>query len=146
MSKSREFLESQIEISELYHIYGDLLSERQKRFIELYYDDNLTLSEIAEQYDISRQAVHDAIKHGREGLLRFETTLGLYEMKEQGILVETPGHWRRKAIMILDEMDSSLTGPEGDTNERLRAQIASLRVLLEHVCEALSGSGELRKV
>ena len=45
----------------LFDFYGELLTERQKEFYELYYDEDLSLSEIAENYGISRQVVRDVI-------------------------------------------------------------------------------------
>ena len=53
----------------LFDFYGDLLTERQKEFYDLYYNDDLSLAEIAENYDITRQGVRDII-------VRAERTLG----------------------------------------------------------------------
>ncbi len=58
----------------LYDFYGDLLTDRQKEFYELYYDEDLSLSEIAENYGISRQGVRDVI-------VRAETTMADVEEK-----------------------------------------------------------------
>ncbi len=55
--------------------YGALLTERQRECLDLYYNENLTLGEIAEHFHISRQAVHDAMRHGEEQLLAFEAAL-----------------------------------------------------------------------
>jgi predicted DNA-binding protein YlxM (UPF0122 family) len=52
----------------LYDFYGQLLSRRQKEVMELYHEENLTLSEIASEFDISRQGVHDALKMLRNPL------------------------------------------------------------------------------
>jgi len=48
-------------MSMLFDFYGDLLTERQKEFYDLYYNEDLSLSEIAENYGISRQGVRDVI-------------------------------------------------------------------------------------
>ncbi len=66
-------------ISELLDIYGGLLTERQKTFIQLHYNDDLSYGEIAESEDISRQAVHDTIQHGKKSLFKFEKELKLNE-------------------------------------------------------------------
>ena len=50
----------------LFDFYGELLTERQKEFYELYYDEDLSLSEIAENYGISRQGVRDVIVRAYE--------------------------------------------------------------------------------
>ena len=60
------FLENIVQKGELLDCYGALLTVRQRECLELYYNENLTLAEIAEYFHISRQAVHDAMRHGEE--------------------------------------------------------------------------------
>ena len=130
MATPQEILENQISISELFHIYGELLSNRQRNFIRLYYDDNLSLSEIAAQHEISRQAVHDAIKHGRKALTRYEETLHLRDIKKtQGTSAGNPD-WNSKLEMILEEMEKAIHEEAADIRGRLLAQIASIRDLI----------------
>ncbi len=64
-------------LSRLLEVYGSLLTERQKDFIDLHYNEDLSFGEIAESENISRQAVHDAIQHGKKALEKFEEHLGL---------------------------------------------------------------------
>ncbi len=64
-------------INILYDLYGPLLAEKQRRAIELYFLEDQSYSEIAEQEHISRQAVFDALKHGISSLESYETRLGL---------------------------------------------------------------------
>ncbi len=54
-----------------------MLTERQRLFISLHFAEDLSFGEIAAEYDISRQAVHDAVKHGTEALKDYEEKLGL---------------------------------------------------------------------
>ena len=61
----------------LYDFYGQLLSKRQKEVMELYHEENLSLSEIAAEFDISRQGVHDALKNSEKSLRGYEEKLGL---------------------------------------------------------------------
>ena len=61
----------------LYDFYGQLLSKRQKEVMELYHEENLSLSEIAAEFDISRQGVHDALKNAEKSLRGYEEKLGL---------------------------------------------------------------------
>ncbi len=68
-----------LEISVLCDIYGALLPSKQRDAIDLYYNEDLSLSEIAEQVGISRQGVRDQIKHGESQLLEFENALHLHE-------------------------------------------------------------------
>lgn len=61
----------------LYDFYGDLLTPRQKEFYDLYYNDDLSLSEIAENYDITRQGVRDIIVRAERALEDIEEKTGL---------------------------------------------------------------------
>ena len=69
------FLENIVQKGELLDCYGALLTVRQRECLELYYNENLTLAEIAEYFHISRQAVHDAMRHGEEQLENYEAAL-----------------------------------------------------------------------
>ena len=66
-----------IEITMLLDLYGEALTNKQRDYLNFYYNDDLSLSEIAEDEGISRQGVRHIIKKGEEELLRLETTLGL---------------------------------------------------------------------
>ncbi|MHB8169985.1 MAG: YlxM family DNA-binding protein [Thermincolia bacterium] len=61
----------------LYDFYGQLLTDRQRHLFELYYDHDLSLGEIAEEFQITRQAVHDVLKRAEKILEEYETKLGL---------------------------------------------------------------------
>lgn len=61
----------------LFDFYGELLTERQKEFYELYYDEDLSLSEIAENYGISRQGVRDVIVRAENYMTEIEDKTGL---------------------------------------------------------------------
>ena len=69
-------MEKKVEISVLWEIYGKLLTEKQYEFIDDYYNNDLSLSEIAENNDITRQAVRDIIKKGEKKLFEYEEKLG----------------------------------------------------------------------
>ncbi len=68
----------------LYDYYGELLNDDNRTYFEDYYFDNLSLAEIAENNDISRNAVHKHIKSTESKLMFFEEKLKLYE-KDQKI-------------------------------------------------------------
>lgn len=68
-----------MELSMLCDIYGKLLSEKQRDAVELYCNEDYSLSEIAENTGISRQGVRDQIKHAESQLISFEEALGLLE-------------------------------------------------------------------
>ncbi len=66
-----------MEIAFLFDFYGEMLTEKQRDVIELYYEDDLSLSEIAENEGITRQGVRDSIKRAETQLLEMEERLGL---------------------------------------------------------------------
>ena len=61
----------------LFDFYGELLTEKQKIMFDYYYNDDLSLSEIAENTGITRQGVRDSIKRAEEILQTYEQKLGL---------------------------------------------------------------------
>ena len=65
------------EMAVLLDFYGDLLTEKQARALQLYYNEDLSLAEIAEPLNISRQGVLDSIRRGEKQLLEFENALRL---------------------------------------------------------------------
>ncbi|MBR6796904.1 MAG: DNA-binding protein [Clostridia bacterium] len=75
--------EKRFEISVLLDIYAPLLSDRHKELLDLYYNEDLSLSEIAESAGITRQGVRDAIKHGESDLYFFEKGLRFAEKSER---------------------------------------------------------------
>ncbi|MDP3058028.1 MAG: sigma factor-like helix-turn-helix DNA-binding protein, partial [bacterium] len=61
----------------LLDFYGALLTARQRTATQMYFEENLTLSEIAEELSISRQAIHDTLRRANEALENYESKLGL---------------------------------------------------------------------
>ena len=82
-----------IQTSLLYDFYGSLLTDRQREVMELYYGENLSLSEIAAEFSISRQGVHDALKNAGRALHEYEQKLRLVDKFQQS----------REAIGDIDE-------------------------------------------
>ena len=78
-------MKERIYLNNLYDIYGELLDSKKKEYFEMYYFDNLSLGEIAELVDISRNAVHKRLKKTEEKLKYYEEVVGLYR-KEQKIM------------------------------------------------------------
>lgn len=72
-------MEKNIEISLLFDFYGQLLSQKQQQAVDLYYNDDLSLAEISEIMQITRQGVRDYIKRSEAQLFEFEEKLGLYK-------------------------------------------------------------------
>ena len=61
----------------LFDYYGDLLTEKQKEYYDLHYNNDLSLFEIAEQSGTSRQAVWDIIRRAEQSLRDYEAKTGL---------------------------------------------------------------------
>lgn len=70
-------------LSLLNDFYGSLLTTRQQEVMRLYHEENLSLSEIAEEFGISRQGVHDTLKNAEHALLEYEDKLGLVARLEE---------------------------------------------------------------
>ena len=72
-------MEKNVEIGLLCDIYGDLLTEKQQDILDLYYNNNLSLAEVAEELGITRQAVKDSIVKGERKLFRIRRKTWYYE-------------------------------------------------------------------
>ena len=68
-------MDKNVKISILSELYGKLLTEKQEQFINDYYNNDLSLSEIAENNNITRQAVRDILKKGEKKLFEYEVKL-----------------------------------------------------------------------
>lgn len=67
----------------LLDLYGEMLTEKQRDFLDLYYNEDLSLSEIAENEGITRQGVRDAIKRAEAQLYDMEARLGFAKRFEE---------------------------------------------------------------
>lgn len=79
-------MEKNVQIGILLDIYGKLLTEKQRQLLEDYYNNDLSLSEIAENENITRQAVRDNLKKGENNLFEYEEKLEI--MKKNKIKEE----------------------------------------------------------
>ncbi|MBQ9851797.1 MAG: DNA-binding protein [Ruminiclostridium sp.] len=107
----------------LYDFYGDLLTARQKEFYDLYYNDDLSLAEIAENYEITRQGVRDIIVRAEKTLEDIEEKTGLIQRF----------HQTRATVSTLRELTSQI---EAINRDRLKDGE------LEKLCTQLSEAME----
>lgn len=83
-------LEKTTRINALYDFYQDLLTPKQKNYMEMYYREDFSLGEIAEAVNVSRQAIFDNIKRTEQMLEEYENKLKLYDkfLKRQALMKE----------------------------------------------------------
>ena len=117
-------IEKMIEISMLYDFYGQLLTAKQQELLSLYHEDNYSLSEIADEYGISRQGVHDAVKKAEKALHEYENRLGLIKKFTAS----------EKAVAEIDgEIDSLMR--ENSQNRELIKRLQNIRSIIDKINE-----------
>ena len=100
-------LEKTTRMNYLYDFYQSLLTPKQSSYMSLYYLDDYSLGEIAEEYDVSRQAVYDNIKRTETMLEEYEEKLLLFhKFQERSKLIskmkELLGDERSSSIALLE--------------------------------------------
>ena len=88
-------MDRMIYLNTLYDIYKDLLTDKQREYYEAYYFDNLSLSEIADNYNVSRNAIFNQLKLIEDKLEEFEDKLRINEKQN-------------KILSILEKKDKKL--------------------------------------
>ncbi len=76
-------MQSRLYLIDLYDIYGSLLTDKQKNYFEAYYFDNLSLSEISENENITRNAIHKHIIDATTKLEYYEEKLNIYKKNKK---------------------------------------------------------------
>src|SRR5690554_6142667 len=77
-------IEKRTYLTLLFDFYSSLLTDKQRLFFDLYYNNDLSLGEIAEEYEVSRQAVYDTIKRVEILLLEYEEKLSMAKRFHNG--------------------------------------------------------------
>ena len=90
-----------LEYGLLLDVYGSLLTEKQLEMMQLYYDEDLSLSEIGEQFGISRQGVHDSIKRSEQALDEFEERLSI--LKSRKVEIDALLSIKKDALEALEQ-------------------------------------------
>ena len=76
-------MEEYVYYNELYDLYGELLTDKQRQYFEDYYFNNLSFSEMAEDYDVSRNATFKQVHIVCEKLDEYKSKLKLYEKRNE---------------------------------------------------------------
>ena len=108
-----------IRFGSLYEMYGALLTEKQQQCLELYFCEDYSLAEIAEEMKVSRQAIHDLLKRVEQTLEHYETMLGFLQRAE-------------KTRMLTEEAETVLNNAEKDNSLK---RLARVREILEELRE-----------
>lgn len=103
----------------LLDFYGELLTAKQREYFDLHFNEDLSLSEIAEQSGISRQGVWDIIRRAEQSLLQTEEKTGLVKkaMERRQALREIAASLR----MLLNSPDEKARALAGEAIEKLNA-------------------------
>ncbi len=109
-----------IAMSLLYDFYGQLLTIKQQEILEMYYNDNYTLAEIAKELGVSRQAVYDSIKKAEKILFDYEDKLGLTTKFQE----------TNEAIGKINKfIEQALSEPATDTS--LRKELMEIKAIID---------------
>ena len=117
-----ERLEKSVEIGTLCAFYGGLLTQRQQEMLYLYYEEDLSLGEIAEQFGVSRQNVHELITRSVDKLRRYEAALG-----GAGRMAQTVRRLERVLSLIGQAQEGALPA---ETKKRLDEAAALVRQVI----------------
>lgn len=118
--------EKAVEIGILFDFYGKLLSDKQYSAIELYYIHDLSLSEIGEQLNISRQGVFDILKRAESHLYMYEKKLGLVEKFNSN---------NKKVREILEYIDRIKDSVYSLNNDEISNHIEEIRSIVLDILE-----------
>jgi len=75
----KDMFDKIVQMSLLFDFYGQLLTEKQQKVLQLYYGNDWSLGEISEQEGLSRQAIYDHVKRAEKILFEYEMKLGLVQ-------------------------------------------------------------------
>ena len=105
----------------LFDFYGELLTDKQREYFDLHYNEDLSLAEIADSEGITRQGVWDIIRRGEETLRRYERKTGLVARyaRERELLDRLEGH--------LNDLCAAARGPVLAAAEEMQKDLWELR-------------------
>jgi len=117
-------MDKKVEMSFMFDFYGELLTKKQQEIVSMYCNQDLSLAEIAERLEITRQGVHDALKHSEKTL---------YEMEEKLKLVEkflNQKNMITNALKNVNALESEINNNKADA---VNNRIETIKSILESV-------------
>lgn len=105
-------LEKTTRVNFLYDFYQTLLTDKQRVYMQLYYLDDLSLGEIAEEYGVSRQAVYDNVRRTEAMLEDYENKLNLFSKF-------------RKRMELVEELEQLVS--DCSSSEKVREMLSALK-------------------
>jgi uncharacterized protein len=111
-------------LSLLNDFYGSLLTQKQQDVMKLYHEENLSLSEIAQEFGISRQGVHDTLKNAEHALLEYETKLGLVSKLEN----------TKADVVAIDRLIAHIMAQNAN-NRHLNLQLEQVKQIINRLNE-----------
>ena len=121
----REFImfEEITRVNLLYDFYGNLLTKRQREVMYLYHEENYSLSEIADEFQISRQGVHDALKNAEKSLNDYEEKLGLVDRFD-------------KTEKVINQIDNAIDKiVKEDIDKNIKEQLLNIKTMIDGINE-----------
>jgi UPF0122 protein GK1195 len=102
--------------SMLFDIYGGLLTDKKKRVMEMYHEDDMSLSEIAEELEVSRAAVHDSLRSAERLLCSYEDKLGILDdyLRKEKLADELRTHISEARELLAKDMAEQKSRDELD--------------------------------
>ena len=102
-----------LRVGQLYDFYNALLTEKQRDCLNMHYLQDLSLAEIAEEFSVSRQAIHDILRRAEQTLEEYEEKLGLAARyrQERKLLVEVVGNLQHlpEHVRMLPELNQAIS-------------------------------------
>lgn len=120
-------MEKKTMLSLLLDFYGELLKEKVRTATEMYYNDDLSLSEIAEDMGITRQGVRDLVKRAEQNLYNYEEKLGLYSRYQKTL--EGLESLKKQLSETKSLIDSNVQ------NEEINVKISEMDALIDKMIE-----------
>ena len=117
-----EKLEKSVEIGTLCAFYGGLLTQKQQDALRLYYEEDLSLGEIADELEVSRQNVHELITRSAQKLRKYEAALGSMKRAEETAKQLKQALSLMEAIRTANEHDQSRLEEAGNLLRRIIRQ------------------------